>query len=87
MKNVILPFVLLVLVSCSSNRDERFCDCLSISDELNTEAAKYSSKSVRDVSSEEIEALKILSKQKDSVCSPYDSMSGEEMLKKKKACK
>lgn len=87
MKKVVLPLVLLLLVSCSSNKDERFCECLSVGEKLNIEAAKYSSKSIKEVSSEEVEALKKLSKEKDSVCSPYDSMNGEEMLKKKEACK
>lgn len=79
----------LILVACSSNKDERFCECLKVSEDLNSEAAKYSSPdfSLDKTTDEDVVKLKTLTAQKDSICEPYELLGGEELRKKKEACK
>lgn len=78
----------LVLVACSSNKDERFCECLKVSADLNAEASKYSSGdfALDETTDEDVTKLKSLNAQKDSICEPYELLSGEELQKKREAC-
>jgi hypothetical protein len=86
MKKSIVLASLLVLVAC---KDKRFCECLKVSDDLNSEAAKYSAPdfSLDQTTDEDVLKLKSLTSQKDSICQPYELLGGEELLKKKQACK
>lgn len=78
----------LILAACSSDRDERFCECLKVSEELNSEAAKYSSPdfSLDKTTDEDVVILQSLTSKKDSICEPYELLGKEELLKKKEAC-
>lgn len=75
----------LVLMACS-DKDGRFCECLAISEDLNTEAAKYGSVSFDKITDEDVSVLKSLMYKKDSICEPYEVLGGEELLKKKESC-
>ncbi|MCO5258748.1 MAG: hypothetical protein M9916_01265 [Crocinitomicaceae bacterium] len=86
MKKIIVLASLFLAISCS-NKDKQFCECLSVGDELNTEAAKYSSVALDELTDKDVEKLRELKEKKDSICAPYEMMSGPEMLKKKEACK
>ncbi|HLU86417.1 MAG TPA: hypothetical protein VKZ44_01605 [Taishania sp.] len=86
MKKVLFASTL-ILFACNSNKDERFCECLKVGDELNTEAAKYGSIALDKITDEDVAKLKKLTTQKDSICEPFEVMGGEELLKKKEACK
>lgn len=78
--------VTLVLAACSSDKDERFCECLTISDELNSEASKYGTIALDKITDEDVATLKRLTAQKDSICLPYEILGGEELKKKREAC-
>ncbi len=86
MKKILFLFSLL-LFACSSNKDQRFCDCLTTSDELNAEASKYGSVALEDLTDKDVTTLKSLMHKKDSICAPFEVLGGEELLKKKEACK
>lgn len=86
MKKVVL-FVAVTLVACNSNKDERFCECLSVGEELNVEASKYGTVALDKITDEDVVKLKTLTAKKDSICAPFEILGGEELLKKKEACK
>ena len=57
MKKLFL-FAALALVACNSNKDERFCECLSVGEELNVEASKYGAVALDEITAErDCEAL------------------------------
>ncbi|MBC9813487.1 hypothetical protein H9Y05_13500 [Crocinitomicaceae bacterium CZZ-1] len=87
MKQLILPALVVLLAACSSDKDEQFCDCLSVSEELNEEAAKYGSIALDKITDEDVANLKQLTAKKDSICAPYELLGGEELKKKREACK
>jgi len=86
MKKLFL-FAALALVACNSNKDERFCECLSVGEELNVEASKYGAVALDEITDEDVVKLRSLTSQKDSICAPFEVLGGEELLKKKEACK
>lgn len=86
MKKTIV-FAGLILVACSSDRDERFCDCLTTSEKLNSEAAKYGAVDLNNITDEDVASLKSLMHKKDSICEPYEILGGEELKKLREACK
>lgn len=87
MKQFILPVIVVLLTACSSDRDEQFCECLSVSEKLNTEASKYGSIALDKITDEDVAKLKQLTAEKDSICAPYELLGGEELKKKREACK
>lgn len=74
------------LIACNSNKDKRFCECLTISQKLDGEAMKYSSRALDATTDEEVANLKKLVAEKDSICLPYENLSGDELKKKQAAC-
>jgi hypothetical protein len=80
-------FAALIFVACKSDKDERFCECLTIGEKLNTEASKYGSIALDKITDEDVATLKRLTAEKDSICAPYEILGGQELLKKKEACK
>lgn len=82
MKKAIYIVSFLVLVSCTP-KDKQFCECMNVSKAFNELAQKGIS---GELNQSELRKAKELQTQKDSVCQPYEMMSGEEMLKKKTAC-
>lgn len=86
MKKIIVVTSLIV-AACSSAKDERFCECLSVSSDLDVEASKYEAVALDKITDEDVVALKSLMHKKDSICEPYELLGGEELLSKKEACK
>lgn len=83
----IVPLALLgVLWACSGegDKDAQFCKCMEVGDALN----KYSADLLeRQPNAEDAKKMKELRAQSKKECSDYYTMSGEEMMKRKKACK
>ena len=84
MKKVILIFVFgSVLLSCDS-KDEQFCKCLKAGEELN----EYSNAILNgEATLEKADKLRSLKDAKKEACKNYQTMTGEEMLKRKAECK
>ena len=83
MKKISLIIVVLLLASCHS-KDEQFCNCLQAGEELNNYASTLLK---QNISKEMASKLITLKKAKKQACAGYQTMSGEEMMKKKAACK
>ena len=87
LKTLIIPFVMLaILWACSGEegKDEQFCKCMEVGDELN----KFSSELLkRQPTAEDAKKMKELRVKSKKECSKYYEMSGDEMKKRKKACK
>lgn len=75
-------FVALVFTACSQ-RDEQFCKCLEAGEKFNVEANRLLSGKSSSLSKEERAKLK---KYKETACANYQTMTGEEMLKRKADC-
>ena len=83
MKKISLILVLIGLASCRS-KDEQFCKCLQAGKALNNYASTLLSQQISEEKAAKLIALK---KAKKQACAGYQTMSGEEMMKKKAACK
>jgi len=83
MKKISLSLVVLILTACHS-KDEQFCNCLHAGKELNNYASTLFN---QHISKEMAAKLIELKKAKKQACADYQTMSGEEMMKKKAACK
>lgn len=70
-------------VSCTQ-KDEQFCDCMKTSKSLDAIGRKLV---LRPTDKNLAHQFKLLKAQKSSACKPYIQMTGEEMLKRKAACK
>ena len=79
---VITLFTLLFLVSCSG-KDEEFCTCLSVGEELNEFTQQFFEKPF---SAEEQARVHELKAAKVNACKNYQMMSGDVMRQKKEAC-
>ena len=75
-------FVALVFTACTE-RDEQFCKCLEAGEKFNVEANKLLNGKASSLSKEERAKLK---KDKETACANYQTMTGEEMLKRKADC-
>jgi uncharacterized membrane protein YheB (UPF0754 family) len=82
-KFIPLVFIFL-LISCSSEKDEQFCNCLKAGQELNDFSSRLFSEEITEAKAKQLKELK--AKQKKE-CVDYQTMSGEEMLQKKSECK
>lgn len=76
----ILPIAL--LFSCSG-KDEQFCKCLEAGDALNSYSVDLLEGDVDEKKANELKRLKEVKKE---ACADYQTMSGEEMLKRKNDC-
>lgn len=82
MKKTLFPVLILLLTACGS-KDEQFCKCLNAGEELNT----YSNKLLtEEVTQEKADKLKALKDTKKKECADYQTMMGDEMLKRKAEC-
>lgn len=79
----ILGFSLVVLSSCGG-KDEKFCQCLEVSENLNTLSNDALTQEVTPKSAKKMKAMKA---KKMELCADYEVMGGPEMLKLKAACK
>ena len=83
MKTRIFFISALLLVGCSSNKDQAFCDCLDATEKLNNFSEPFMTKHPTE---EEQTKLKDLQKKKDEACSEYETLDGETARQKKEAC-
>ncbi len=92
MKNLLIKASLVALIplvfsSCSSEeveKDDQFCSCLKVTDDLNEFSSKLFD---REVTSADATKMKSLKKAMEKECKDYQEMSGKEMLKRKELCK
>ena len=84
MKKVfVVLFGVILLASCSSDKDQAFCDCLTAGDKLN----EYQQKLLQTPpNAEEQVELKKLRDEKNEACKDYELLDGETMRAKKSAC-
>lgn len=82
MKKLVYGFSLLILMSCSG-KDEQFCKCLEAGETLNAYSVELWETSV---DAEKAKELKRLKAEKKKACADYQTMSGDEMLDRKKEC-
>lgn len=71
-----------LLFSCTQ-RDKKMCDCLETGDKLNKLSSELLQNSVTKTQKDELFKLRA---EKDQKCKDFQTMSGEEMLKKKATC-
>ena len=91
MKNLLIKASLIALLpfaisSCSSDaeeKDDQFCKCLQVTEELNDFSSKLFD---REVTKEDVTKMVSLKEAKKKECKDYQEMSGEEMLKRKELC-
>lgn len=80
MKKIV--FISLVLITSCSQKDEAFCNCISVADEFEKESAAI----LNGEKAVDEEVFRKLKHEKEMACKEYLTMSGEEMLKKKETC-
>ena len=74
---------LFFFIACSS-KDHRMCDCLKAGEKLN----KFSSQiMLKEISSKNMNTMKMLKRDKKQKCELYQEMSGKEMFELKEKCK
>jgi hypothetical protein len=78
----VLFIAALFLFSCTS-KDTQFCKCLEAGDALNNFSSELLQAEVDQAKADKLNALK---KAKKEACADYQTMKGEEMLKRKKEC-
>lgn len=83
MKILFIVSLILFTVSCSS-RDPKMCDCLEAGEKLNKQSEKILSEGITAADAQKMMQLK---EEKNKKCADFQTMSGEEMLKKKEGCK
>jgi hypothetical protein len=84
MKMNLISLIILSFMSISCNqKNQKMCDCLIVSEELN----KYSNQLLmKEVNQEDLKKMKQLKQDKKTKCAEFQTMSGEKMLEMKKNC-
>jgi len=82
MQKIILIAGLVVLTACKP-KDEKFCQCMQVSKQLN-EATQDGISNGAD--KEMVDKIKSLREEKSRICADYEMMGGPELLEKKAAC-
>lgn len=82
MKALLIASLVLFTLSCSS-RDDKMCSCLEAGEKLNKQSEKILNKGV---TAEDAQKMIDLREEKKKKCADFQTMSGEEMLKKKETC-
>lgn len=77
-----LTFISIVLLASCSQKDEAFCNCISVADDFEKESAAILN-GEKEVDEKVFRKLK---QEKEMACKDYLTMSGEVMLKKKETC-
>lgn len=75
--------LLITAVSCTNHKDEQFCKCLEVSDELNAYSAKLYDKVITPKIQKEMLELKT---KKKTACKKYQKMAGKKMMELKAEC-
>jgi hypothetical protein len=83
MKFVILLFLSSSLIVACSSKDEKFCQCMEVSEKFNVVANKIIQKGADKTLETEFKKLKV---KKEKACEKFLTMGGKEMLEKKAAC-
>ncbi|MGV3629632.1 MAG: hypothetical protein ACO1O6_00405 [Bacteroidota bacterium] len=78
-----IPFLAIMLLASCSSRDPKMCDCLDAGDKLNDFSAKMLQK---EPTSADHKKMIRLREQKKLKCADFQTMSGDEMLKRKATC-
>jgi hypothetical protein len=81
MRNLVF-ISLSLLVSCKT-KDTKMCACLEAGEKLNKLSAKLLTTEVTEAQKDAMLKLKAIKKEK---CKDFQTMSGEEMLKRKATC-
>lgn len=84
LKSLFILGVSLVVLSSCGGKDEKFCQCLEVSENLNTLSNDALTQEVTPKSAKKMKAMKA---KKKELCADYEVMAGPEMLKLKAACK
>jgi hypothetical protein len=83
LKSLFILSVLLVVLSSCGGKDEKFCQCLEVSETLNTLSNDALTQEVTPKSAKQMKQMKA---KKKELCADYEMMGGPEMLKLKAAC-
>lgn len=75
--------IVIMFASCKSSNDEQFCKCLKAGDALNDHSVTLFE---GEINKEKANKQQELIKAKKEACKNYESMTGPEMLKRKKEC-
>ncbi len=79
---VMLLLVSLFFFSCS-NKNQKMCDCLIISEELN----EFSNQLLmKEVNKQDLKKMKQLREDKKTKCADFQTMAGDKLLEMKKEC-
>jgi hypothetical protein len=84
LKSIIYLVCFAGFLSACNQRDEAFCTCLTVGEELNEFSSDLLLKD--NITSEDNQKMQALKEKKEKACKAYETMSGEEMLKKKATC-
>lgn len=82
-KIVIIVGAIAFLSSCVAKKDEQFCKCLKASDDLNAHSVELFE---GDITKVQADKQQDLIKAKKEACKNYETMTGPEMLERKKEC-
>lgn len=83
MKKMFFIGSILLFTACNS-KDDQFCKCLQAGEELNDFSTTLFEGEITDTKAKKLETLK---ENKEKECADYQTMKGEEMLKRKSECK
>ena len=86
MKKALFVIAGLVILASCGPKDKRFCSCMDESAKYNELAEKYSKNGFESISDKEIEEVTNLRATKDSICSPYEMLGAEELIKLRESC-
>lgn len=83
MRFCLFTSLLFLLFSCGA-KEEKICECLEVGDRFNQLSSELLGSN--DVSEEQRDEMISLKKEKTKKCADFQTMSGEEMLKRKAEC-
>jgi hypothetical protein len=84
LKSIIYLVCIAGLLTACNQRDEAFCTCLTVGEELNEFSSDLLLK--ENITLEDNQKMQSLKEKKGKACKAYETMSGDEMLKKKSSC-
>lgn len=78
-------FYAALMFSCSSKRNDQFCNCLNASEELNKASKAMLNSSQMDLN--KVNELNNLRTKKEKACAAYTKLTAEESKELREACK
>ena len=82
MKKILFSVAIALLFACDS-KDPQFCSCMLAGEELNDFSSKLFQ---QEMTQEKAAKLMELKQAEKTACADYQTMDGQEMLKRKAAC-